>query len=447
MKSYGIDFGSTNSLISYFDGSSVHVLPIEENESKIIRSVIYVHPKKGKFVGNRAILEYLEDVANGKPLKLVEKNTGRMIKVPKPMGMGGYRGEMWVPEIIMVEDGDRGRLLQGLKSLLTSQYSGTDLFGEHHTLEDMLAIILGEIKRRADSIVGSDVKNVVLGRPVKYVGKDNEKLALERMTEVAKRVGFTNIEFELEPIGAALSYGETNKNSELALIFDFGGGTLDISIISFPSGKVLGVAGIGIGGDLINIQIFHDKLLKYFGGKSKFGLNNQELPRFIVNALQNWYSLSLMKTQSFMETLENLRQLADDKKPIKRLEDLIVYNLGFALYEVIDKTKKALSFEEKEYLFFNQQSIQIDELLTRADLNIILQNLLIKIENCVEESLKISGVSPSQINKVVLTGGSSLIPSVKEILELKFGKNKLHETDVFESVVRGLGIKARQVFS
>ena len=442
MRSYGIDFGSTNSLVSYFDGRSVRALPIETDGAKIIRSVIYVHPQKGKLVGKMAIDAYLDDVNQGEPLKLIEKNTGKMILVPKPLTMSGFAGMQWVPQIIMIESGNRGRLIQGLKSLLTSDFSGTDLFGEHHTLEDLLGIILGEMKSRADKIVGEDIKNVVLGRPVRYVGKTNEKLAMDRMRNVALKAGLANIEFELEPIGAGLSYGVTSTKNEIVLVFDFGGGTLDISIVSFPSGKILGVTGVGIGGDLIDIHIFQDKLLKYFGGISKFGLHQQHLPKFIVNALQNWYSLSLLKTQDFLETLERLRQQTDDKLSMKHLEDLVLYNLGFALYEEIDKVKRQLSFSDSEIFSFKQQSINISEIFTRLDLQEIMYPLLIKIEDCLDESLKVSGVKVTDIDKVVMTGGSSLIPRVREMLGARFGIEKLSEYDVFESVVHGLGIKS-----
>lgn len=440
MKAYGIDFGSTNSLVSYYDGRSISVLPIETNGAKIIRSVIYVHPQKGKLVGKQAIDAYLDDVNRGEPLKMIEHFTGKYIKIPKPGD--GFVGMITVPQVIMIESGNRGRLIQGLKSLLTSDFSGTDLFGEHHTLEDLLGIILSEMKTRADKIVGENITNVVLGRPVRYVGKTNEKLAMERMTNVAKKAGFENIEFELEPIGAALSYGKTSTKDEIVLVFDFGGGTLDISIVSFPSGKILGVTGVGIGGDLIDIHIFQDKLLKYFGGASKFGLHQQHLPKFIVMALQNWYSLSLLKTQDFLETLERLTQQTDDRQSMKHLEDLVLYNLGFALYEEIDEVKKKLSFVESENFVFNEQSIKINEIFTRLDLQEIMYPLLVRIEECIDESLGVSGIKVEKIDKVVMTGGSSLIPRVREMLGAKFGIEKLAEYDVFESVVHGLGIKS-----
>ncbi|MDP1743493.1 MAG: Hsp70 family protein, partial [Candidatus Amesbacteria bacterium] len=251
---------------------------------------------------------------------------------------------------------------------------------------------------------------------------------------------------ELEPIGAALAYGQTSQNEEIVLVFDFGGGTLDISIVSYPSGKILGVTGVGIGGDLIDIHIFQNKLLKYFGGQSKFGLHQTHLPKFIVNALQNWYSLSLLKTQDFLVTLERLTQQTDDKFSMKNLESLVLYNLGFALYEDIDRVKKQLSQTTQENFSFNQQSIQINEVLTRLDLQEIMYPLLVSIEECIDESLKVSGINVSKIDKVVMTGGSSLIPRVKEILAAKFGGEKISQFDVFESVVTGLGIKSSQLW-
>jgi hypothetical chaperone protein len=444
MNAYGIDFGSTNSLLSYYDGESVQILPLETDNSKIVRSVIYIHPQKGKFIGKTAIDAYIDDVNRGEPLKLIEHFTGKYIKVPKPGD--GFVGMITVPQIIMVESGNRGRLIQGLKSLLTSDFLGTELFGEYHTLEDLLGIILEEMKLRADKLIGKKVDNAVIGRPVRYVGKANEKLALDRMRSVAKKAGLKNIEFELEPIGAALSYSKSSTKNETVLVFDFGGGTLDISIVSNPSGKILGVAGAGIGGDLIDIHIFQNKLLKYFGGSSKFGLHHQHLPRFIVNALQNWYSLSLLKTRDFLETLDRLARQTDDKESMTHLQDLVLYNLGFALYEEIDRVKKQLSVKNQENYKFCRQSININEIFTRIDLQEIIYPLILQIEKCLDDSLAISGIQASQIDKVVMTGGSSLIPQVREILGEKFGYEKLVKYNVFESVVHGLSIKSSQLW-
>ena len=441
MKAYGIDFGTTNSLVSLWHDSQVEILPLETDDSPILRSVLYIHPEVGHLVGKQAIDAYLQDVARGEPLKLVEKFTGKYIKVPKPMGIGGYRGEIQVPQVVMVEESNRGRLLQSLKSVLTTNYSGTELFGTFYTLEDLLTLLLSDIKTRADKLVGENIESVVIGRPVKYVGKDNEKLALDRMTEVAKRAGFKKINFEFEPTGAALSYGQNGKS----LIFDFGGGTLDISIVEFPSGEVLSVTGAPIGGDLLNTQIIKAHILKYFGANVTFGHAKLAIPDSLMRSLENWYSISLLKTKSFLDSVEYIYSTANDKKPIQALKDLVIYNLGFMLFEEIDRVKKSLSLSQEEVIGFHQQSISIDEIVSRSDFEESIDDLMARIDSCVNEALALAKLETAEIDQVVMTGGSSQIPIVRQRLQDKFGISKVSEIDVFTSVVRGLGIRAGQI--
>lgn len=351
-----------------------------------------------------------------------------------------------MPQIMWVEESNRGRLLQSLKSVLTTDFPGTEIFGKPYTLEDLLVLLLGEIKKRADKIVGEDVKNVVLGRPVKYVGKDNEKLALARMAEVAKKVGFERIEFELEPIGAALSWGQRQKSDERVLVFDFGGGTLDVSVAQFPEGKILGVAGAPIGGDLIDSQMMQDKILKYFGKEASWGEKRLEMPRHILQALENWYTISLLKTKQFLDSLEYLKTRVDDKAAMRALEDLIVYNLGFGLFEVVNRSKKGLSDSLTEKISFHQKAIQIEENISRLEFETMISDLLTGISECVAEGLKLSGLEEENVDRVVMTGGSSLIPIVRSRLEQKFGPDKVTNMDAFTSVVQGLGIKAGRIF-
>ena len=76
------------------------------------------------------------------------------------------------------------------------------------------------------------------------------------MEEISKRVGFKEMKLEYEPVGAALNFGLDIKQDSNVLIFDFGGGTLDVCIMKFPEKKIIAVSGRPIGGDLLNIIIF-----------------------------------------------------------------------------------------------------------------------------------------------------------------------------------------------
>lgn len=445
MNAYGLDFGTTNSVVAKVKDQKPVSLSIEINNSPIVRSTLYFHPEKGNAIGQEAINKYLEDVKEGEPLKTITVKTGRIIMQAK-YGPGGYEGMKPVEEYMNMEVGNRGRLLQGLKSVLAHKYfTETELFGQKYKIEELLAMVLDNLKAKADAHTRTRSNAVIIGRPVKYVGKD-EATALARMESVAKQIGFEHVEFEPEPLAAARAYNiQVNKQQNI-LVFDFGGGTLDISITQAPSGKILAVEGAPIGGDLLNSMIFIQKLLKYFGGDAKYGDKGLPMPTYIEKALENWYSISLLKTQSFIDTIEKLKEMSSDRAALDRLRDLITYNLGFFVYEKIDVAKKEISQVQDAQISIKEKSIAIEEILNRIEFEEIIQTKLVEIAELVHQALMSAELGPADIDAVVTTGGSSLIPAVQYLLIDIFGNEKVKSFDVFESVAKGLALKAAEVY-
>jgi molecular chaperone DnaK (HSP70) len=216
---YGIDFGTTNSTISVVDSigkpQKLKIDPEAPNPA-VMRSVIYVSPQMKFLFGKPAVDAYITDIALGKGSKKKIIETGRMIKLSSPASLGGFVPDKWVPEIIEVEESEGGRLLQALKSNLSSDLvSYINLFGNPKPLEWVVGQFLKEMKERADEILGKKIDKVILGRPVEYVGGNNA-LAIERMRKAAEIAGFKEVEFEFEPIGAAYDYGFDVKTEQTA---------------------------------------------------------------------------------------------------------------------------------------------------------------------------------------------------------------------------------------
>ena len=174
LSTCGIDFGTTNSTIAIVRNSRPQALAIDSDSSSphILKSLIYASPKGKIEVGQRAVDSYLWDLEHiaALPPKIIF--TGRYIKTFGPSSGGGAGPPILVPEIIEVDESGRGRLLQSLKSVLTSpNYLGTNLFGQHYTLEDLLSLLLGQLKTQAESLCQTSFDNVVLGRPVRLRGR------------------------------------------------------------------------------------------------------------------------------------------------------------------------------------------------------------------------------------------------------------------------------------
>ena len=225
----GLDFGTTNSGAAVFDGQRVHVFPLDpaSRDPTVIRSMLYVTRDQQVFIGQEAIDTYYRQNI-GRPSKMVRQYIGEI--------------EMTFAELptfyrdvyALVDELTPGRLLRSLKSALAGGYGGTDIFGRYYELEELLAIYLQEIRERAEAETGEAVEGVVLGRPVNFVGgsgeADNQR-AEGRLRRAAEMAGFRDVAFELEPVAAALHYELTVDKPQNVVVFDFGGGTLDVTVM------------------------------------------------------------------------------------------------------------------------------------------------------------------------------------------------------------------------
>ena len=446
---YGIDFGTTNtSLALSRDGSLVDLIDLDKTatDPTVLRSVIYISPKKEFLFGSQAIQAYLVDVAQGEVRRKKIVSTGKKVKIAKYSHISGYGGEILVDEIFEVEEGSGGRLLQSLKSGLSSSLLPVfDLFGTNYSLEDLIAIFLAEIKNRSDQIIGQKVDQLVIGRPVNFVG-DNNDLALTRLEKSAHLAGFKSVKFEYEPIGAAWEYSQENNQKKNIFVFDFGGGTLDFSVVRFPDKKVLATFGLPIGGDLFNTNLFNAYLANFFGQGSTHGYAQLPLPRYIYDQLSHWYTISMMKTAAFESTLENLSFMCSNPSALSALKSLVFNNLGFALYEEIDRVKKSLSFTEKEKLNFIAKDIEIMKILSRNQFEQVIENELSEINQGIEKTLNEANIKADEVDIVVTTGGSSLIPIVQSLLKNKFKTSQIASRNTYTSVATGLALRAKEIF-
>jgi len=195
----GLDFGTTNSSIAVArpDRSSEAVLfSTGEGKSETYRSVLYFEPKSPASTGPLAIERYLAA-------------------------------------------DEKGRLIQSLKSFLASRlFTSTNVFGRQYSLEDLITIILRDLRTQAESQLGSmatsDIAPIVVGRPVRYSNANSEndnEFALNRLKKAIEKAGFGPVVFEYEPVAAAYFYESTLDHDEQILIGDFGGGTSDFSLL------------------------------------------------------------------------------------------------------------------------------------------------------------------------------------------------------------------------
>lgn len=412
---FGIDFGTTNSALSIYRNEQVEIVNIDElnPNSSLMRSVLYFNEDNEIFAGHQAINNY-------------------------------------------VGEGAAGRFMQSIKTFLPNRsFESTEIFGKKYGIDDLVAIILRKIKARGEAYVGCQVDSVVLGRPVVF-SEDPEKdaLAEKRLENAARKAGFRNIWFQLEPVAAALAFEESlpADTEKLVLIGDFGGGTSDFTVIRVKGGAfaradrrsdVLSLGGVYTAGDKFDSQIMWDKIAKYFGRGVKYkGMGKEELfdiPHSLIYTLCQWHRIPLLRARKTREQIRLIKHAATDRVAIENLEHLISDNYGFFLFQSIEKAKCELSQLERSTISFKERNLVITEEITRAEFESINAENLSRIANCIDEVIARSGITHSKIDTVFLTGGTSRIPMIRNLFVERFGSEKLENRDAFTSVVHGLG--------
>jgi hypothetical chaperone protein len=428
---FGIDFGTTNSAVAMLEpGKEIQLarFPFRGEEIPSCRSVLYFEPSK-PVNGQRRV--------------------------------HGYSGPGAIERYLDADE--KGRLIQSLKSHLSSRsLTGTEVFGRRHRLEELVARIVGDLRRRAEEQFMLPVRRATVGRPVRFVGAESEEeddFAVSRLREAFMAAGFEEVEFELEPVAAALAYEATRDREELILIGDFGGGTSDFSLLRVgPEVRrrgrrpedLLGSSGVGLAGDAFDARIVRKLVSPALGSNSEARSLNKILPAvpaWIYAHLERWHYLSFLRTNNVREILKSARIRALEPEKIEALIAVIEGDLGYQLHQAVQKVKFELSVSESAEFTFRDgasaaSTIELCIPITRAQFESWIADDLAAIEHSVDSLLKNTGVEPSEVDRVFLTGGSSFVPAVRRIFTRRFGEDSIRGGNEFTSVAQGLALRA-----
>jgi hypothetical chaperone protein len=439
----GIDFGTTNSAAAVYDGSQLHPVlmqTVTAGESQILPSLIYIDRKHNVTLGQDAAREYTRrETGRGVNWKSRSIGTIQIVVGGKGSTPITYQQEVFVT----YDDAASGRLLQSIKTALRNpRYDGTQIFERYFTLDELIALLLRHLKQSAEARFGQTIDEVVIGRPVKFADDPHVSFRAEEIIyKAARKVGFQDISFHMEPIGALYVYHVSSPQRRKALVFDFGGGTLDLTVAEVggkTAPNVLATRGILVGGDDLDKAIFRS-LLPYFGEDSSRG---EMLPFEVIDALRDWQTMPELTRPQYLELFRRLRKTHKRPKTIDALQTLVSKNIGFSLFREIERVKRELTDQEESELHFIYETIDIHETITRAKFERLIAPELKLVEDGIHQVMADAKVTPAEIDVVLRTGGSSLVPAYVRMLSGIFGEDRLHEMDPLVSVVGGLGIIA-----
>jgi hypothetical chaperone protein len=439
----GMDFGTTNSGLALYDGQAVQLLPVDPSNEitpHVLRTMLYITRGQQYYVGREAVDVYYEQ-NQGRPIKLKREYVGEISLTFAELGT------FWRDIYIWIDELEPGRLFRSIKShLQDTDYVGTQVWSRFYKLEDIVAAFLRIAKKRAERFLDTEVEEIVLGRPVKF-GDDaqGDRVAEERLARAALLAGYKHVYFELEPIAAALSYQQTIAFPQKVLVFDFGGGTLDLTVMEIsPSGhrQVLSTGGVRIAGDVFDQRIIRTRLAKRLGEQITYGPKALNMPAYIFEELCEWQSLLLLNRPDVLDLLSGVESEASDPAQINALRSLISNNYGLLMFDRVEQGKIELSSQRKTVIELKGQGLSIEEPLTRGEFEQIIWADARQIAACIDETMEAAGVEHEQIDAVVRTGGSSLIPLFQRLLAARFGRDKIQPVDEFSSVTAGLSIAA-----
>jgi hypothetical chaperone protein len=345
-----------------------------------------------------------------------------------------------------------GRLIQSLKSFLSSAlFRETWVGSERYSVEDLTMLMALSLREEAERQFGDLGKRVVLGRPVRFVGGDTqeaEALAVSRLEQAFRRAGFDEIVFEFEPVGAAYFYESTLDHDEQIVIADFGGGTSDFSLLKVGPGRkqrgIVATSGLPLAGDSFDAKIVRNVVSPMLGLGSEYRSLDKMLPMpsSIYLKLEKWHHLSFLKTQDTLRMLRSLEVQAEEPTKIEALLHLIENDAGYNLHRAVQRTKVELSSRQQSEFVYEDPCVSIRQIVRRDDFEDWIEPQLSQISDCVDELLRDAATKAGEIDRVFLTGGTSLVPAVRRIFEHRFGADRVQAGDEFTSVARGLALRA-----
>ncbi len=370
-KIIGIDLGTTNSCVSVMEGNEPVVIPNAEGKRTTPSVIAFVEGGEIK-VGDPAKRQAVTNPT--KTVYSIKRFMGNKYSESK-------KEAERVPYKVVKGDNDTPRV---------------DIDGRLYTPQELSAMILQKMKKTAEDYLGTDVSEAVITVPAYF--NDAQRQATKEAGEIA---GLKVRRIINEPTAAALAYGLDKKSTDQKIVvFDFGGGTHDVSILELGDGvfEVLSTDGdTHLGGDDVDERII-DWLAEEFIADEDMDLRKDPMA---LQRLKEAAEKAKIELSSSAQTEINLPYVTATASGPKHLV----------------RTLTRSKFEQL-----------IDDLIKRT------------IEPC-ETALKAAGLSKSDIDEVILVGGSTRIPAVQEAVEKFFGKAPSKGVNPDEVVSLGAGIQ------
>lgn len=412
----GVDFGTTNSTVGLCAGGEAPFLIPAEGEHLTIPSALFFSLEDGSVhFGRSAVHEYM--------------------------------------------DGAEGRFMRALKSVLgTSLMKETTQVGrERMTFQGLIGRFLRNLRQQLEAHQGSAPDAVVLGRPVYFIDGNEEadRTAQNQLEEAARAEGFKHIEFQFEPVAAAMHFERELNAESLALVMDIGGGTSDFSVLRLSPERsramdrrddILSTSGVHIGGTDFDRQLNIAKVMPEMGLGSLTKDGKRQLPVWYFNDMATWHKINLLYTPKTMRDIAALKREAAEPHKLDIYEHLLENRSGHRLAAQVESAKIELTDAMDAVISLVEPGLSLQVPVGRQEFDLACSELSVRVGVAMDEALQLAGVTRAEIDTVVMTGGGALVPLVRSIAETRFPHARVTQTDRFGAVGLGLAVDAARRF-
>jgi hypothetical chaperone protein len=365
-------------------------------------------------------------------------------------------------------EGIEGRLMRSMKSLLGSSLldQRTDVGGGRAVrYRDVVTGYLRELKLRAEAEAGAPLTRVVLGRPVFFVDDEpaRDAQAQGALEAAAQAVGFTEVQFQYEPIAAALDHEATLQAERLVLVADIGGGTSDFSLVRVgPSRRgridrrddILASHGVHRAGTDFDRHVELAAILPLMGYRTRRALRQgevpgaptAELPNGIYFDLATWHLINTVYAPARLAELRSMKSWYAEPRHHTRLLTVLEERLGHALAAAAEAAKIEVAQRGLAPVDLSLVEPGLATLLREADAAAALEGDVAAIVAAAVETARLAGVAPAAVQDLYFTGGSTGLAPLVDRIAAQFPAAVRVRGDRFASVAQGLGIHARTVF-
>ncbi|SEQ41674.1 hypothetical chaperone protein [Faunimonas pinastri] len=357
-------------------------------------------------------------------------------------------------------EGVEGRLMRALKSVLGSALldEATPIGRRRIKFREVIADYLREVKRRAEAAAGTELTQVVHGRPVHFVDGDPEgdRRAEDALRDIAGEIGFTDISFQFEPIAAALDYERQINSEQIALIADIGGGTSDFSIVRLSPERhaktergedILANDGVRIGGTDFDRFLSLGTVMPLLGFRSPMQRPGLDVPSGYFHDLATWSSINRLYDPKTMRDIRQVRREARQPELLDRLIAVIEEERGHTLAIDVEGAKIGLSDAPQSDVSLGWIEPGLAAEIGREDLVRHTDDLATRIAQRIGRCLDQAGLAHGRIDALFLTGGSTQLAHVRSAIVAAAPEARVVEGDTFGSVGIGLTVEAARRYA